>query len=569
MMKAADYIVEYLIRQGVTDTFGIPGGVILELLYAMDRRKEDLKPHLSYHEQAAAFAACGYAQASGKPGCAYATRGPGILNMATPMADAFYDSIPVVFFTAHASSLGNKKMRIESDQELDSITILSSITKYSARVDTLEGLKFHLKKACFEATTGRKGPVLLDISTAVLSSDMQITEDDFTGYHIQPKIADGTIKEKVDCILELLTKAKRPVLLIGDGIRQAGVQVKLLHLMERLGIPVLSSRFSHDIAAESEWYCGYIGSHGIRCANFILSKADLILALGNRMAFPVESPSFKAIMEHSKFIRVDVDETEFQRKISGTTNIHVDLQDLMPELERRKIPNSEALSWRKTCRLIKKELWDADLNKATETIEKILQTADKNTIVTSDVGNNEFWLSRAAVHMSASFPVLYSKSFGALGCSLGKAIGAYYAFHRPVLCFSGDQGIQMNIQELQYVGQHRLPLVIILLNNKSSGMIKSRERKNFSHFLHTTQDSGYSFPDFASVAKAYGLNHYYFSEWDSSLFRDEESARLCPCIIEVELDAEIDLEPNLPKGVPCQALEPALSKELYEYLLQL
>ena len=171
-MKAADWIIDFLISKGVTDTFGLPGAVVLELLYAMDRRKPELTPHLSYHEQGAAFAACGYAQATGKLGVAYATRGPGMTNMLTAVADAYYDSVPVMFFTAHSSGRKRPEMRVENNQEIDTVALATGITKYAVRIDDAAELQRELQKAYAAAMTGRKGPVFLDIASAMLRQEI-------------------------------------------------------------------------------------------------------------------------------------------------------------------------------------------------------------------------------------------------------------------------------------------------------------------------------------------------------------------------------------------------------------
>ena len=218
-MKAADWIVDFLISKGVTNTFGLPGAVVLELLYAMDRRKPELTPHLNYHEQGAAFAACGYAQATGKLGVAYATRGPGMINMLTAVADAYYDSTPTMFFTAHNSEIKRPEMRVENNQEIDTVTLASSVTKYAVRIDDVAELRRELRKAYAIANTGRKGPVFLDIASSVLRQEV-----DPDAMPDQKTVQTPDVSEISDKIAAKLRKAKRPVILIGAGVRQSGTE---------------------------------------------------------------------------------------------------------------------------------------------------------------------------------------------------------------------------------------------------------------------------------------------------------------------------------------------------------
>lgn len=569
-MTVAEFIVDYLIQQGVTDTFGIPGGVILELLYAMKSRELEITPHLNYHEQTAAFAACGYAQTYGRLGVAYATRGPGIANMITTIIDAYCDSIPVLFITAHSFKSSKSAMRVESDQEIDLIPFMSEITKYAARIDKINEVKPAIETACSVALSGRKGPVILDIDSALLKRKMCYISQD---YYKDKRDGENTIpsglnvSEVADVIYSALDRAKRPVLLIGDGIRQSGTENESIRFAEKVGIPVLSSRFSQDIMSGSPLYYGYIGSHGIRFSNFILSKADLIIALGNRMSFPVESQSYEAVITQANIIRIDIDETEYQRRIPNCRNYLLDIKNLFPELMMEKRVRRASAEWITTCDRLREYLWYEDISYPVEIVAKILNAVTSDIPVVSDVGNNEFWLSRASVYARSEHHILYSKSFGVLGCSLGKAIGVYYSAKKSVLCFAGDQGLQLNIQELQYISRHRLPIVIVLLNNSSSGMIRSREKQRYhSKYVLTTKDSGYSVPDFSALAKAYGIDHYVYSSLNVVDINDSFVETNAPCILEVQFSEEIDLTPNLPIGAPCQKMMPELPVEIYEFL---
>lgn len=562
-MKASDYIVEYLIKQGVTDVFGLPGGVILELLYALERRNPEIMPHLAYHEQGAVFAACGYAQEHGKLGVAYATRGPGVTNIITGIADAYYDSIPLLVLTAHSNVQNRGSMRIEIDQEMDPMPMVSSITKYAIRVDHASELCHELERACSMALSGRKGPVLLDIYTEIFQED--IIADDMSAHILASSLQD--MNKAVTELHSALTHARRPVLLIGDGIKQSDSTALVKQLAEQMRIPVLSSRSAQDVMPKSPYYFGFVGSHGMRQSNFVLSKADLIISLGNRMSFPVNSVSYRPLLENTKTIRIDIDETEFSREIPNSTCFRLDIAALLPRLLGESWAYESDGAWLSVCKTLKDKLWEYDKGAPVQAMAQILRMIKAELPIICDVGNHEFWLSHAYAYTGIENQILYSKSFGTLGCSICKAIGAYYATRRPAVCFVGDQGFQLNLQELQFIASQRLPILIVLINNHSSGMIRSQQKQRYhGHYLHTTYASGYSAPDFRAIVMAYGLRYFKAESFDGAYFFTEPAA---PALVEVCIDEEFDLGPTLPAGNPIQQLFPALPDAVYRELDEL
>lgn len=563
-MRVSDYIVDFLVNVGVTDVFGLPGGVVLDFLYAVDRRESEISAHLNFHEQGAAFAACGYAQAMGKLGVAYSTLGPGITNMITSVIDAYRDSIPVLFITAQSYTNKHANMRFESKQELDLVHLMSNATKYIARVERSYDVRIELERAYHLATTGRKGPVLLDFSTRIFSEEVSV--DDLRRYS-PPQYEYSSTSQVVDFIVEAISKAKRPVLLIGDGLRNPKTATILGQVAVRNHLPVLSSRFSQDVIPDCELYYGSIGSHATRYSNFVLSKADLLVSLGNRMAFNPKSQSFGAIVQNAKIIRVDIDESEFERDIPGSVNWAADVDELLPQLALMELRYNGSDEWVAVCNELKSSLHGCDVDFPVTAIADVIKAVGNDAVIVSDVGNNEMWLGRAYTWSGVRNRVLYSKSFGTLGCGLPKAIGAYFSTRKRVLCFAGDQGLQMSIQELQFIASHNLPILLVILNNASSGMIRSVEKRRFgSHFMLTTADSGYSVPDFAAIIKAYRLDYRCFTEANISELADIAASVALPCVIELKIDDSIDVNPYLPVGNPCQDFEPPLDRALYDRL---
>lgn len=565
-MVVAEYVVNKLIEYGVTDTFGIPGGVILRLLDAMRNREPVLSPHLLYHEQAAGFAACGYAQSSGKLGVAYATRGPGILNMITSISEAYQESLPVLFITAHGNR-SNGIMRFEYNQELNIVSMISGITKLAINVEAIEDVVYSVEAACQMALNGRRGPVLLDFSSKLWEKEISEEFQDIgKWYSINKDDNDADICERLFQQLQAdLTISKRPVILIGDGIRHSLSRNELFSIVDSMKIPVLSSRGAQDLLSGSPYYFGYIGSHGIRYGNFILSKADLIISIGNRLAFPSKSESFSALTRNTKFFRIDIDEREFIRRMPRGKDYRIDVKKFWGQLRSKEIVISDEImnDWYETCMVLKSELEKCDCSEPVNKLIDLLKLMECDATYVCDVGNNEFWFARAFERCGCLGTVLISKSFGTLGVSLCKAIGVYYAKRKPVICVTGDQGVQFNIQELQYIKQWNLPVKIVIVNNNTSGMILDHEKMVLGdRLIHVDELNGYTRPDFSKVAYGFGIEYTQ----DNIKFAECKNK---PIILEIKVSSDIGLTPSLPKGKLCQDMVPMIDRDKYNYLNQL
>ena len=425
-MKVVDYLVDSLIKLGITDVFGIPGGVVLDFVYALNKRKKNIRTHLLHHEQNAGFAALGYAQATQKMGVAFGTKGPGILNFTTSIAEAYSDSIPSLFITSHSLNDISEKMRFIEDQEIDIVPIFKSITKYCVRVNNVDSFIEELKKSIYLANSGRKGPVVIDISSKIWNSE--ILENKLEGEIIKNiDNLKNNFEEVILSIEKKLNESKKPLLIIGDGIRQAGIEKEIVEFSEKNKIPVIYSRGCQDVMSNSKMAFGYVGSHGIRYANYILSEADLLISLGNRLSFPIKSKSFLDIFSKCKLIRCDIDENEFMREIPNSENFQCDIKEVLKGLLNKNIENKNIDEWLDKCNKIKEILWNSDTNTPVNEITYLLNNLKNTGAIVGDVGNNEFWLSRAYEFSKNKSKILFSRSLGTMGCSIGKAIGAYYA----------------------------------------------------------------------------------------------------------------------------------------------
>lgn len=558
-MKVSQYLVKKLVEYKVTDVFGIPGGVILDFIYELDK-DENIDVHLSYHEQAAAYAACGYAQRSGRLGVAYATKGPGVTNMMTAIAEAYYDSLPVLYITAHSQKALRRELRIEEEQEMDHVRLVRDITKYAKRIDAVDEVAEAVNAGCRAAVSGRKGPVFLDFSARILKSEIEVSGE----REGKPDSADHEASDVcINNILTSLLESARPVFLLGDGVRLSKTGEAIAKISEKMDIPMLSSRFTQDIVGGHENYFGYIGSHGLRYSNFILSKTDCIISFGNRMAFQTESESFKPIVEGAKIIRLDIDEQELQRDIPGSCGYRVDLKELIPKLMQTAIPR-KSLEWLRVCHKLKDELKDYDMNPMIMKLSCLIDMLNEDETLVCDIGNNELLVSRAYAVSGSGKNLMHSKAFKTVGSAIGKAIGAYYASRKRVMCIAGDQGMQFNIQELQYISSNQLPIVIVICNNDASEMLKDSERKQgYTYELHTTLNSGYSHPNFKKIADAYGIKYMAARPSADGIIEMPDNE---PQIIEIFLDEQCGIQQHLPKGYPCQMFLPQISKDLYSYL---
>ncbi|MBR4514937.1 MAG: thiamine pyrophosphate-binding protein [Lachnospiraceae bacterium] len=570
-MTGAELVVKKLIDEGITDVFGVPGGVVLPLLYALEDC-EGISPRLGYNEQASGFAAIGYAQASGRPGAAYATRGPGIMNMLTAMAEAYYESAPVVFLTAHANASKKSERRTDYDQETDIISVAASFTKYAAAVEKSSDLGPALDKAIKLAKDGRKGPALLDIAhkvlvnAAELECDLQdeIALSDKNDEGLPEKSAGDKEDEAAARFKELLLKSKRPVFLIGDGVRQAGAVQVMRRISAKCGIPAVSSRGAQDILTGSELYFGYIGSHGVRYANCILDSADCVIALGNRLSFPLESESYGHFFENRELLHIDIDPAELTRFGKGRS-FCMDVKSFLEKLSEEEYEYPVRKEWLSECKRYKEAYRMVDMPVVVKDIIGLLEDCGDCRALVCDVGNTEFWVARAYEYLRPAAPMYVSKSFGTLGSGVGKAIGAYYALRKPVVLISGDQGLQFGVNELMHIGKHKLPIRVVIVNNGASGMIRDSERRKHKADVHTTDDTGYGTPDFESLAAAYGLSYICVEE--GKALEGRTGLAGCggnPILLELKVDRDEELTPYLPRGNKLSGQYPHYNNQIIE-----
>ena len=346
-MRASDYIVEFLIRKGITDVFGYPGGMVTSLMDSFGKYSDKISAHVTYHEQGAAFAACGYAQTSGKPGVAYATSGPGATNLITGICNAYFDSIPAIFITGQVNSneaKGLYEVRQRGFQETDIVSIVKPITKYAVYIDKAEILQDELEKAYSIAMSGRRGPVLIDVPMNVFRAEINVEAevycDDFQ--------IGGDVDNIVHILSDALYKSNCPVFLIGGGVKSSGYEEKIRNAMMQLKIPVVSSMVAVDVMRNYHQYYGFLGAYGTRAANFIVAKSDLVISLGTRLDIRQVGAKRDQFAPNAKIIRFDIDEGELTYKVhEDEVQVRADLGTVLNAIEKLEV--KERSTWLNVC----------------------------------------------------------------------------------------------------------------------------------------------------------------------------------------------------------------------------
>lgn len=567
-MKTSDYIVEYLIDKGITDVFGYPGGMVTHLMDSFSKYTYRINAHVTYNEQGAAMAACGYAQVSGKLGVAYATSGPGATNMITGICNAYMDSIPTLFITGQVNSFeqkGELKVRQRGFQETDIVSMVSSATKFAVQVNDAKKIKYYLDKAFYIANSGRKGPVLLDIAMDVTRTD--INPEELEGF--KPDYEDKKNFD-IQSIMPLIAKAKRPVLLLGNGVARDNItDASWKNTLNQLAIPVVTSMIAVDIQEGLKKCYGFIGAYGDRTANFVVAKSDLVIAVGARLDVRQVGAKRENFAPDSTLIRVDIDPNELEYRVhNDEIGIVADANEFLNAL-LKGWPESDYKAWISVCDEIRTHLYGADDRKSNDFVRAISKLIPENAVVTTDVGQNQVWVAQS-FNLSKGQRILFSGGHGAMGYSLPASMGAVLANKQPVFSFTGDGGIQMNIQELQMIARERLPIKIILFNNNALGMIRHFQEMYFKdNYFQTTPDGGFTSPDFEKLATAYRIQYKSITEIDEVNGLKEILSNKQPALVEVKLMENTYVFPKLEYGKPNQDQEPLLDRNLYRQLMEL
>lgn len=493
------------IREGVDTIFGYPGGAIMPIYDALYDYKDQIRHILVRHEQGAAHAAEGYARLKGKPGVCMATSGPGATNLVTGIADAMSDSIPIVCITGQvtAAALGT-----DAFQEAPIIGIVTPITKWCYQVTNAQEIPEAVEKAFRIASSGRPGPVLIDIT--------KNAQTEMCDFHLPVKKhvykhQTKSFKRKLAHAAALLNKAERPFILIGHGIPIAKAENELIKVVEKSGFPVASTLLGlSSIPTNHPLYMGMLGMHGNYAPNKLTNKADVILAVGMRFDDRVTG-KISEYAKNAKIIHVDIDNAELHKVVKTELAIHADAKEFLAQLLPLIKPRKHA-EWIKRFREFDKDelavVKDSELYPKSgeitmgETIRILSEKTAGKAVIVADVGQNQMVAAR---YYGFKNPDSYitSGGLGTMGFALPASIGAKIADpKKEVIAIIGDGGFQMNIQELGTIAQEKLGIKIIILNNRFLGMVRQWQEMFF--------DERYSFvhmenPDFIKIAEGYSI----------------------------------------------------------------
>jgi len=554
-ITGAEIIIECLKREGVRHIFGYPGGVILnifDLLY--DNR--DIQLILTRHEQGAVHAADGYARATGRPGVVLVTSGPGATNTVTGLATASMDSVPLVVMSGQVPTMliGN-----DAFQEADIVGISRPCTKYNYLVKDVKDLSRIMREAFHIASTGRPGPVLIDLPKDVTAARTEFVWPESVDIRSYKPTYEGN-KWMIKQAAHLIGKARKPVIIAGGGVIISGASKELKELAEYTEIPVTMTLMglggfpgTHNLSL------GMLGMHGTYYANRAVQESDLLIAIGMRFDDRVTG-KIDAFAPHAKIVHIDIDPTSIRKNVRVDVPIVGDVKrvlTVMNKVLREEIKEQWAevrRSWLKQIDAWRAErpmtyTWSDEVIKPQFVVEKIYELTKGDAIITTEVGQNQMW---AAQFYKFDKPrtFLSSGGLGTMGYGFPAAIGAQLAFpNKLVIDIAGDGSIQMNIQELATAVIHRLPVKVAILNNRYLGMVRQwqelfyNERYSYSHLDVV--------PDFVEVAHAYGaagLRAERPSEVEPVL---KEAFRIKkPVFMDFVVDWKEKVYPMVPAGAP-------------------
>lgn len=565
-MKVTDFIAEYLAKNGVHTVFGYQGGNIAHLIDSIGKR-DDMKMVVTYNEQGASFSACGYALATGGLGVALASSGPGAINMISGIANAYYDSIPCVFITGNvtASSLKQKdEIRQNAFQENDIVSMVHKVTKYAVTVLDPEEIRYHLEKAVCLAKSGRPGPVLLDLPHNVQKAEVDF--DTASGYTAENE-ESTCILDAIDHTVDCMKRSSRPVIVVGGGAGSDAVRGQLKTLLEIWKIPVVSTLRGLDVVAHShDCYAGFGGAYGNRWANLALKYSDVMLVLGARLDERFLALGDRSLFEKKTVIHVDIDPIELGRVLKREISVMADVQLFLQTLLNSELPHFDAKQWRSVIGDWRNRYLSVPGGGewcANNAISAITKEAPVNAVFTADVGINQMCTAQTAV-IGESQRLFTSAGHGAMGCSLPMAIGAAFAKKSsPIICFVGDGGLHMNIQELLMLKKNRLNVHVVLINNQCLGMIRDFQTKAFdSRFVATVDE--FQAVNYADMATAYQLDYCRVTSMEGIRNVSALLNAQGPCLIEVLFPENMDTNPRLGRDMFAQL--PILEDQALEHI---
>ena len=560
-LNGAAILIECLIEQEVGTVFGFPGGAVLPIYDELYKRADRINHVLTAHEQHAGHAADGYARASGKTGVCLATSGPGATNLVTPIATAYMDSSPVVFITGNVPQ---SLMGTDSFQEADISGMTMPVTKHNYLVTSVEKLADTIREAFYIARSGRPGPVLVDIP-----KDVQLAETEYiplSGDALIPRLSkkkplsqlrpEGEALElyktkaepRLEKAAQLIAEAHRPLIYCGGGVTISGAQDELMQLANRVDAPIVSTLMGLGAApASSDRMLGMLGMHGTHAANIAMQRCDLLIAVGVRFSDRALGDA-KAFAPNAKVLHIDIDRAEINKNVSTALHITGDAKTVL-ELLLTRVSQKQHAQWMQQTRSMAEDYLSDELFEPRKILKAMAAVAPEMTVAT-DVGQHQMWTAQHFPFVHAR-QLISSGGLGTMGFGLGAAMGAAKSDPqgRPVALVTGDGSFRMNLTELSTIAYYDIPVIVVIFNNGTLGMVRQWQTLFFGHrYSQTTLDRG---PDFIKLADAYGLagtrvdNLTDFTAAFARAYADGK-----PCIIECLLDIDEMVAPMVAPGSP-------------------
>jgi acetolactate synthase-1/2/3 large subunit len=554
-MRVSDYVIQFLRdKYGVDTVFTVSGGGCIFLIDSLGTT-DGVKYVATHHEQAAAIAAEGYARINNKLGAYVVTSGPGGTNALTGTLGSWLDSIPVIVISGQV----NKEMttnytglplRQLGDQEFNIVESVKNMTKYAVQVNDVSEIRYHLEKACLLATTGRPGPVWLDIPLNIQSVD--ITPDELVGYD-DPIQTYNPSEDDIKKLISKWNNAKKPLMIVGNGIRLSNGVKQLFDVLTATNIPVISAVNGNDLVNEDyPNYFGRFGTHAQICANKILSECDFVLSVGTRLYVRQTGYNFKGFAKQAYKVHVDIDKAELDKPTLHTDlKIHSDASLFLESILKNNLPKTDN-EWIKQCSTLKQDspkvLQRHRDNKGYASHYAFIEELSKSMphdhhIVTSDGSANV--VTMQVMDLKGDQRLITNTGCAPMGYGLPAALGA--ATHHKIVCLEGDGSLHLNIHELQTMKHYNLPIKLILLNNDGYTSIKISQKTFFNgRFVASEKNSGVSFPKFEKVFAAYDLPYMsILSNEDIQPTLDKFLSQDGPCVLEVFTDPEEYHEPKV------------------------
>ncbi|WP_012625523.1 biosynthetic-type acetolactate synthase large subunit [Desulfovibrio falkowii] len=549
----AQILLESLKREGVDVLFGYPGGAVIDIYDELPRHQE-IRHVLVRHEQGAVHAADGYARASGKVGACLVTSGPGATNTVTGIATAYSDSIPLVVITGQVPTqlIGN-----DAFQEVDIVGITRPCTKHNFLVKDISKLALTIRQAFYLARTGRPGPVLIDLPKDVMQAKAEFVWPE----EVYMRSYNPTYKPNLNQLrrsVEELARAERPVILAGGGVIMSDAAEALTSLARKLQIPVTCSLMGLGaFPATDPLWLGMVGMHGTYAANLAINNADVLVCVGARFDDRVTG-KLAGFAPKARIVHIDIDPTSIRKNVEVHVPVVGDCRlalEGMGEICNAKLEgkdwSSEHAAWLEAVGEWKKSkplCYQKNHNiKPQEVIQTLYELSNDDAIIATEVGQHQMWVAQFYT-FTRPRTLLTSGGLGTMGYGFPASIGAQFAFpHKKVITVAGDASLQMNIQELATVVANRLPIKVVILNNRHLGMVRQWQELFYNQNYSSTNMEAQ--PDFVKLAEAYGAEGYRIEKpEDLRATLEKALATPNPAFIDVVVEREENVYPIVPAG---------------------